>query len=84
MFNGSGLKRVAAFLMGVKCGNFAKPHHSFYSVFDRAGAMNSCLHVAYAVADVVFTLWAYQQKTGAILGHADPTVTQRQICLTRE
>ena len=61
MYNRTSLKNIAGFLMGVKGNRFEKPHHSFYKQFSSYGILDN-RHVAYAVADVLFTLWAYTQK----------------------
>ena len=74
LYNHTGLKSVAAFLMGVKGGRYEKPHFSFYKQFTCCGILNA-EHVAYAVADVLFTLWAYQQKELSISAAAAPTLT---------
>lgn len=74
LYNQTGLKNVAAFLMGVKGGRYEKPHFTFYKQFSCSGILNS-EHVAYAVADVLFTLWAYQQKALSISAGAVSTLT---------
>jgi len=74
LYNQTGLKNVAAFLMGVKGGRYEKPHYSFYKQFSCSGILNA-EHIAYAVADVLFTLWAYQQKEQSISAAATSTLT---------
>ena len=55
-------------------GRYEKPHFSFYKQFTCSGILNN-EHVAYAVADVLFTLWAYQQKALSISKAAASTLT---------